>query len=200
MNSSLHQHLSSMSMRMSPSAGPRRACRCKRPGIACVALGSMRFIDNAPGTSTHVHARPRTSTHVHARRHTTTHWHRLYTDCDVSRRCPNPHSVLALNTSGGVLRGFLHRGLCDTCPQVVRDRRLAVSSGQVSHNPKQELPETCFETGHATVESSGCRSRSAGLAACLRQGRVPGCAPGGAVSFSCVAKRKTPKRRRPRCP
>jgi hypothetical protein len=64
----------------------------------------------------------------------------------------------------------------------------------------QEPPETCFETGHATVEFSGCRSRSAGLAACLRQRRVPGCAPGGAVTFSCVAKRKSPKRRRPRCP
>ena len=38
------------------------------------------------------------------------------------------------------------------------------------------------------------------LAACLCRGRVPGCAPGGAVTFSCVAKRKSPKRRRPRCP
>ena len=35
-----------------------------------------------------------------------------------SSRCPKPHSVCALNTCVGVLRGFLHRGLCDTCPQV----------------------------------------------------------------------------------
>ena len=35
-----------------------------------------------------------------------------------SSRCPNPHSVCALNTCVGVLRGFLPRGLCDTCPQV----------------------------------------------------------------------------------
>ena len=33
--------------------------------------------------------------------------------------------------------------------------------------------------------------------ACLGGGRRPGCAPGGAVTFSCVAKRKSPKRRRP---
>jgi hypothetical protein len=43
------------------------------------------------------------------------------------------------------------------------------------------------------------------MAACLCQGRVPGCAPGGAVTFSCFAtgspaERKSPKRRRPRCP
>ena len=35
-----------------------------------------------------------------------------------SSRCPNPHSVCALNTCVGVLRGFLPRGLYDTCPQV----------------------------------------------------------------------------------
>ena len=35
-----------------------------------------------------------------------------------SSRCPKPHSVCALNTCVGVLRGFLHRGLCDTCRQV----------------------------------------------------------------------------------
>ena len=64
----------------------------------------------------------------------------------------------------------------------------------------QELPETCFETGHATVEFSGCRSRSGGLAACLRQRRVPGYAPGGAVTFFRVAERKSPKKGRPRCP
>ena len=28
---------------------------------------------------------------------------------------------------------------------------------------------------------------------------MPGCAPGGAVTFSCLAKRKSPKRRRPCC-
>lgn len=55
-----------------------------------------------------------------------------------SSRCPKPHSVCALNTCVGVLRGFLPRGLCDTGPQVVRDHRLGASSGQVSHNPKQK--------------------------------------------------------------
>ena len=55
-------------------------------------------------------------------------------------RCPNPHRVCALNTGVGVLRGFLPRGLCDTGPQVVRDHRLGASSGQVSHNPKQQKP------------------------------------------------------------
>ena len=34
---------------------------------------------------------------------------------------------------------------------------------------------------------------------CLIWGREPGCAPGGAVTFSCLAKRKSPKRRRPYC-
>ena len=34
---------------------------------------------------------------------------------------------------------------------------------------------------------------------CLIWGREPGCAPGGAVTFSCLAKRKSPKRRRPCC-
>ena len=40
-----------------------------------------------------------------------------------------------------------------------------------------------------------CPNRSA----CLCQGRVPGCAPGGAVTFFCFAKRKSPKKRRPHC-
>jgi len=41
---------------------------------------------------------------------------------------------------------------------------------------------------------------SAGMTACLCQGRVPGCAPGGAVTFFRVAERKSPKKGRPRCP
>ena len=32
------------------------------------------------------------------------------------------------------------------------------------------------------------------------RGRRPGCAPGGAVTFFCFAKRKSPKKRRPYCP
>jgi len=36
------------------------------------------------------------------------------------------------------VRGFLPRGLCDTCPPVVVVHRSAPVSGQVSHNPKQE--------------------------------------------------------------
>lgn len=59
-------------------------------------------------------------------------------------RCPNRHSVCALNTSRGVRRGFLPRGLCDTCPQVVAARRCVVRAGQVSHNPKHQLS---FATG-----------------------------------------------------
>jgi len=56
-----------------------------------------------------------------------------------------------------------------------------------------------------TVSDEGTGDIFAFRAACLRQGRVPGCAPGGAVTFSCVAtgspaERKSPKRRRPRCP
>ncbi len=35
------------------------------------------------------------------------------------------------------------------------------------------------------------------VAVCICGGRGPGCAPGGAVTFSCVTKRKSPKRRRP---
>jgi hypothetical protein len=40
-------------------------------------------------------------------------------------------------------------------------------------------------------------ARSRICAACLDSGREPGCAPGGAVTFSCLAKRKSPKRKRP---
>ena len=57
----------------------------------------------------------------------------------TTRRCPNRHSVCALNTSRGVRRGFLPRGLCDTCPQVMAARRCVVRAGQVLHNPKQLL-------------------------------------------------------------
>ncbi|MBP8019205.1 MAG: hypothetical protein KAY82_04140 [Hylemonella sp.] len=62
MNSSLRPHLSSTSMCMSPSAGPTRACRCKRPGIALAMLGNMRCIGNAPGTPTHDGTRRHTGT------------------------------------------------------------------------------------------------------------------------------------------
>ena len=51
----------------------------------------------------------------------------------------NPHSVCARNVNMGEFRGFLHRGLCDTCPQARCDRRVGSRSGQVSHNPKQQL-------------------------------------------------------------
>ncbi len=34
---------------------------------------------------------------------------------------------------------------------------------------------------------------------CFCGGREPGCAPGGAVTFFCFAKRKSPKKRRPCC-
>ena len=56
----------------------------------------------------------------------------------------------------------------------------------------------------ASLTMGGDRGAFDGLMAlvttCLYQGRRPGCAPGGAVPFTCVAKRKSPKRRRPRCP
>jgi len=54
---------------------------------------------------------------------------------------PNPHSR-ALNTRGAASRGFLPRGLCDTCPQVGAARRSVPFAGQVSHNPKQDLVAT----------------------------------------------------------
>ena len=38
-----------------------------------------------------------------------------------------------------------------------------------------------------TVSDEGTGAIFASLASCLRQGRLPGCAPGGAVTFSCVA-------------
>lgn len=41
-------------------------------------------------------------------------------------------------------RGFLHRGLSNTCPQVSAVRRVVMSHGQVSNKPKHsrelELP------------------------------------------------------------
>ncbi len=37
------------------------------------------------------------------------------------------------------------------------------------------------------------------VTACLVGGWRPGCAPGGAVTFFCFAKRKSPKKRRPCC-
>ena len=49
---------------------------------------------------------------------------------------------------------------------------------------------------HGFVRSVLLRSGRCLLLLCCR-GRRPGCAPGGAVTFSCVAKRKSPKRRRP---
>lgn len=51
----------------------------------------------------------------------------------------NPNSVSALNTRCGLLRSFLPRGLCDTCPPAVVVHRSVPVSGQVSHNPKQDL-------------------------------------------------------------
>ena len=72
-----------------------------------------------------------------ATRHCTLAW--LAYTLWPARHCLNPHSVRAVNTSCGVRRGFLHRGLCDTYPQVVAPRRCVLRAGQVSHNPKQEL-------------------------------------------------------------
>ena len=42
----------------------------------------------------------------------------------------NPHSVCAQNTDTEEFRGFHHRGLCDTCPQVGDDRRLGGVPGR----------------------------------------------------------------------
>ena len=52
----------------------------------------------------------------------------------------------------------------------------------------------------ACVEAAVFDVGAAGMTACLCQGRVPGCAPGGAVTFFRVAERKSPKKGRPRCP
>jgi hypothetical protein len=64
-------------------------------------------------------------------------------------RRPSRHSFGALNRHRGVRRGFLPRGLCDTCPQVVPNRRAVALAGQVSHNPKQyALSAFALHNGH----------------------------------------------------
>ena len=50
------------------------------------------------------------------------------------------HSVSALNNRRGARRGFLPRGLCDTCPRIVEARPSEARDGQVSHNPKHKQP------------------------------------------------------------
>jgi hypothetical protein len=45
-------------------------------------------------------------------------------------RRPNRHSFRGLNSHRSVRRGFLPRGLCDTCPQFALDRRAVVLAGR----------------------------------------------------------------------
>jgi hypothetical protein len=47
----------------------------------------------------------------------------------------NPHSRLASPNGIGARRGFLPRGLCNTCPRGVVKYSLACVRGQASHNP-----------------------------------------------------------------
>ena len=49
---------------------------------------------------------------------------------------PNRHSTVGFDHRLGTRRGFLPRGLCDTCPHSVEDRRAYSCAGQVSHKPK----------------------------------------------------------------
>ena len=62
---------------------------------------------------------------------------------------PNHHSFCALIHHRGVRRGFLPRGLCDTCPQIVVGPRTAALAGQVSHNLKQFEPVSSKRTGRS---------------------------------------------------
>lgn len=68
---------------------------------------------------------------------------------------PIRHSDRAFNDRRGVRRGFLPRGLSDTCPQAGADRRLpACPPGQVSDNPKQLPSLTLAQPQAAPVCSS----------------------------------------------
>jgi hypothetical protein len=57
----------------------------------------------------------------------------------------NRHSCVGFDHYRGVRRGFLPRGLCDTCPQARAARRMSSRDGQVSHNPKRQFQFAAFE-------------------------------------------------------
>lgn len=84
-----------------------------------------------------------------------------------SSRCPKPHSVCALNTCVGVLRGFLHRGLCDTCPQVGGRSSLGGVPGSYLTTLNRSGPSlwshthgftTLFPKAHVVPNPHGCES------------------------------------------
>ena len=106
-------------------AGPARASHCSALCVGCEALIGMPLTASfSPrGAALHLPA------NAHAQR--------PYPRTQPPQR-PNPHSR-ALNTHGAASRGFLPRGLCDTCPQVGAARRAVLFAGQVSHNPRQSL-------------------------------------------------------------
>lgn len=90
---------------------------------------------------------------------------------------PNRHSCGRPSTSCGMPRGFLPWGLSNTCPQDGGMRASAACDGQVSDNPKQELPlaEGCFRVADLQVSQqrrslwigSGLRSCLDGTEICI---------------------------------
>ena len=84
-------------------------------------------------------------------------------DCKPALRSPPPtalhhyrHRAVATSDHRGTARGFLPRGLSNTCPQVCPMRRTVASHGQVSNKPKQSLPiagPVCWRRSRHTASS-----------------------------------------------
>jgi len=68
-------------------------------------------------------------------------------------------------------RGFLPRGLSNTCPQVCATRSAVASHGQVSNKPKQKMP--VFGSGTviywAALRAMGISDRFDGFGSLLAQ-------------------------------
>ena len=111
-------HLHAMSMSNSLSAGSARAHSGTRSAIAPVARVSFLLAAMLESATNDGTLAPPVSPL-----------------CGSAPGRSNRHSARALNDSGGVRRGFLPRGLCDTCPQVIAVRCSVVRAGQASHNP-----------------------------------------------------------------
>lgn len=93
---------------------------------------------------------------------------------------PNRHSaVLALNSRCGTRRGFLPRGLCDTCPQLAAGRGAAACAGRCPTTLNRIRPPSGLHEGQRwpVVRARGyVKYRSGPSAHTARSSRQPACA------------------------
>jgi len=118
-------------LQTSNDAQPFRRADIQRRATFVPPLSGGSTLD--PSASPHAQQSPHPAARRPARSSSGLHDHRKH-----ERGAHYHHSVVASSDHRGMPRGFLPRGLSNTCPQAAAMRGVVSSRGQMSDNPKQE--------------------------------------------------------------